>query len=61
MVYAFLGIIIVIVFISMKWDLIDPETHRSRPSSEENRVGYALLTFAMIAGIIILFMGMRSG
>jgi hypothetical protein len=57
LIYVLLAVILLSALIIIKWDLKDPSIHRWRTSNEENRIGYALLTFVMVAGIAAIFFG----
>ncbi|MBD9372081.1 hypothetical protein IB238_05485 [Rhizobium sp. ARZ01] len=55
--YVFFAALVLILAIAWKWRLIDPRSNRLRTSNDENRVGYALVTFVMIGWMIVNFTG----
>ena len=55
--YVFYALMAAAAFIRWKWKLVDPNTHRPKDSNDENRVGYALLSFVFIGVVIFVFSG----
>lgn len=55
--YVFYALMAAAAFISWKWKLVDPNSHRLKASNDENRVGYALLSFVFIGIAIFIFSG----
>lgn len=53
-IYLFFALLALTVFISIKWELMDPHTHRWKTSDETNQIGFALFSFVFIAGCVVL-------
>ena len=55
--YVFFATLALLFAIVWKWRLIDPHFNRLKTSSDENRVGYALVTFVTIGWLVVTFSG----